>query len=236
MNETMTKSKTDSKVNSSPRYLQTLVRSRIIPYYQDDRCTIYHGDCLEILESIAPVDVIITDPPYNVGLEYDGYDDNRNDYHEWMETWFETSLKKSKLLVFTPGMKNLNFWMNKNPMWIMCWFKSNQCSPSPLGGFNVWEPILLFGKTIKRIGQDGFSIPIAQQSDVGNHPCPKNIKAWKKLIELVSDENSIILDPFMGSGTTLLAAKSLGRRAIGIEQSEAYCKIAIQRLAQCELF
>lgn len=65
-----------------------------------------------------------------------------------------------------------------------------------------------------------------------NHPCPKPIKVWKKLLNSVSLREHIILDPFMGSGTTLVAAKELGRRAIGIEIEEKYCEIAVRRLAQ----
>jgi DNA modification methylase len=66
-----------------------------------------------------------------------------------------------------------------------------------------------------------------------DHPCAKPIGFWKKLLLRGSvRESDIVLDPFMGSGTTLRAAKDLGRRAIGIEIEEKYCEIAAKRLSQ----
>jgi site-specific DNA-methyltransferase (adenine-specific) len=64
------------------------------------------------------------------------------------------------------------------------------------------------------------------------HPCPKPEGAWRWLAAKVCDDGETVLDPFMGSGTTLLAAMSLGRRAIGIEIEERYCEIAARRLEE----
>jgi DNA modification methylase len=110
--------------------------------------------------------------------------------------------------------------------------KPNQCSPSPLGGFNVWEPILFYGKLGKRVGQDGWIHPIGAQAGLGEHPCPKSQSFWKRLMLAVSDEGNSILDPFLGSGTTTQVAKELNRKAIGIEINERYCEIAANRLRQ----
>lgn len=68
-----------------------------------------------------------------------------------------------------------------------------------------------------------------------DHPCPKPLPLMRTLIEQFTDPGDLILDPFMGSGTTLRAAKDLGRRAIGIEVNEAYCKVAVERLRQAVL-
>jgi DNA modification methylase len=65
-----------------------------------------------------------------------------------------------------------------------------------------------------------------------DHPCPKPLSLMRQLVEQFTDPDELILDPFMGSGTTLRAAKDLGRRAIGIEIEEKYCEIAVKRLAQ----
>ena len=69
-------------------------------------------------------------------------------------------------------------------------------------------------------------------ANANGHPCPKPLKTMKWAVNLGSEPNDTILDPFMGSGTTLRAAKDLGRKAIGIEIEEAYCEIAANRMAQ----
>jgi len=204
------------------------------PYYQDLTAglTIYHGDCLEILPTIT-ADLVLTDPPYNVGLDY-SEGDNRNDYPAYCRSWFD---KCPRPLVLTPGMVNLAMWMTlQPPNWTCAWIKPNQCSPSALRGFNTWEPILVYGKLTKRVGQDSWITPIGQQSDVGDHPCPKYLPFWIKLLAAISEESQTILDPFLGSGTTLRAAKELKRKAIGIEREERYCEIAANRLRTQFLF
>ena len=71
-----------------------------------------------------------------------------------------------------------------------------------------------------------------EQTEKNGHPCPKPIGQWKWLLKRTSLEGWTILDPFLGSGTTAVAAKQLGRNYIGIEISEKYCKIANDRLRQ----
>lgn len=202
---------------------------------------IFNEDCLDTMKRLKDkaVDVALTDPPYNVGLKYSEHDDNMQNYYDWCDKWFSELIRVSKAVYFTPGMKNINFWMQKKPVWTMCWFKSNQCSPSGLGGFNVWEPILVFGKP-KKVGQDGFSMPIAMQNDVGDHPCPKNLKAWRKLLIMISNENDVVYDPFMGSGTTAISCIKENRQYLGSEIDKKYFELANRRiekeLSQGDLF
>ena len=201
------------------------------PYYEQGGIVIYHADCRDVLPTLEPgsVDLVLTDPPYNVGLEYsDG--DNRQDYSVWTKGWFSLMPRP---LVVTPGMVNLAMWLTMaKPTWVCSWVKPNQCSPSALSGFNIWEPILVYGRLPKPVGQDAWIQPIGLQQGVGDHPCPKYLPFWRKLLGALSNDGALILDPFMGSGTTLRAAKDLGRRAIGIEIEERYCEIAARRLAQ----
>ena len=68
------------------------------------------------------------------------------------------------------------------------------------------------------------------------HPCPKPVPVFRWLVDSLARLNDVVLDPFMGSGTTLVAARDLGRRAIGIEIEERYCEIAVNRLRQGVLF
>jgi DNA modification methylase len=203
----------------------------IKPYYSDESVVIYNADCREILPLIPDksIDLVLTDPPYNVGLDYcDG--DNRPDYKEWCKEWF---YMLPRPLYFTPGHFNLPMWyLIEEPKWVMAWFKDNQCSRTKLGsGFMLWEPILVYGDG-QKVNQDAFYEPIGMQSDTGDHPCPKSAKAWQKLMVLISQPNDLILDPFLGSGTTCYCAKKLGRKSIGIEISEKYCEIAAKRCQQ----
>lgn len=196
------------------------------PYYQDDAVAIYHADCREWMPD---ADVTITDPPYNVGLDYSG-GDKRTDYAEWTAEWFQLAPKP---LVVTPGHANLAMWLTmERPRWICAWVKPNQNSASALNGWNIWEPLLVYGKHRKPVGHDAWTVPIALQSDTGDHPCPKPLGLYRRLVEVFSLETDTILDPFAGSGTTLRAAKDLGRKAIGIEVEERYCEIAAQRCSQ----
>ena len=77
-----------------------------------------------------------------------------------------------------------------------------------------------------------WSFPAVRGTEKSAHPCPKPLPLMSKLMVQFTDPGELILDPFMGSGTTLLAAKNLGRRAIGIELEEKYCEIAAKRLGQ----
>lgn len=198
------------------------------PYYEDAAVTIYHADALELLPSLT-ADVTITDPPYNVGLDYsDG--DRRLDYPDWTKRWVELAPRP---LIVTPGIVNLAMWMQMEPpRWTCAWVKPNQCSPSAIGGFNTWEPILVYGKPSQRIGQDSWVQSIGQQQDVGGHPCPKFLPFWKRLLIAFSGPDDVVLDPFMGTGTTLIAAKDMGRKAIGIEMDERWCEVAARRCSQ----
>lgn len=202
------------------------------PYYQDESVTLYHGDVERVLPEIdlSGVALTLTDPPYNVGLDYsDG--DNRADYAEWTARWFRLVPRP---LVVTPGIVNLALWFQMEaPTWPCVWVKPNQCSPSALNGFNTWEPVLVYGRPGKPIGQDAWVRNIrTNQRDTGDHPCPKFLPFWQELLGRFSKPADLILDPFCGSGTTARAAKNLGRRVIAVEKERRYCDLIVRRLQQ----
>jgi site-specific DNA-methyltransferase (adenine-specific) len=230
------------------------------PYYDDGTCAIYHGDCREVLPHIRPVDLTLTDPPYNRGVEYGRNrkaGDRRDDYEAWSRLWFWTSPRP---LIFTPGPSNLAMWFAiEEPLWVGAWYKPNGTSGSRLNGFNLWEPVLFYGRPGRRVHRDAWAASIEKGGWWGSsyagrakgasfqkrgkaasgtatpesaHPCPKSYRFWSSLLNDISNPADLILDPFMGSGTTLRAAKDLGRRAIGIEIEERYCEIAARRLGQ----
>jgi site-specific DNA-methyltransferase (adenine-specific) len=203
------------------------------PYYQDSAVTIYHGDCLEILPSINHVDLILTDPPYGVELEYESYDDSGNEWMRQMLRFVPLAKRKSDMVIMPScRIKKLGFFYeNFAPNWIICWHKGSP-GTAAFVGFNDWEPLLVWGKTKGCVMHDYFSIPNGETMGGNGHPCPKPERWATWLLKRACPESGMVCDPFMGSGTTLRAAKDLGRKAIGIEIEEKYCEIAAQRMAQ----
>lgn len=198
-------------------------------YYSDEYSAIALADCRNILPLLEPVDLVLTDPPYNVGLNY-SKGDRRVDYIEWINNILATLRQKSPLVLISPGIRNL--WIYPPADWVFCWAKPGSTRRSDIGGFNEWEPFLLYGK--KKVYHDLNYLPSVSNLSRGksDHPCPKPIRLFKSYIGSFLDQSGVVLDPFLGSGTTLRAAKDLGLKAIGIEICEAYCEIAAKRLSQ----
>ncbi len=196
------------------------------PYFSDESVTIYHGDCREVLPSLR-ADAVITDPPY--GVDFRGA--------EWDASipmqWLGLARAVAGSVLFTTGP--LTLWDYPRPDWVLCWARPASNSRAVSGGFNHWTPVLVYGR--RKFPVDLFSLhALAFASKFYDHPSPKPEPLMVWLVTHGSDPNETVLDPFMGSGTTLVAAKRLGRRAIGIELEEKYCEIAAQRLAQGSLF
>lgn len=210
------------------------------PYYEADGITIYHGDCVEILADLPAdsADAVFADPPYNVKLKYEDHDDSMDpaDYLAWCREWFaECKRVAVGSVVVTPGTVSVPMWeadIERTHM-LVAWTKANNNSRNymgPTSGYQCWEPMLVYGKSVKTVLRDWVDCPISLQREVGGHPCPKPLRLLRWVVESFTE--STIIDPFLGSGTTLRAAKDCGRRAIGIEKSERYCEIAANRLAQ----
>ena len=217
--------------------------------YEYKNGAIYQGDCLEIMPLLKSqsIDLVLTDPPYNatdIGPKKRIYNNLKDkmrmpdlEYQSFCNDWFTDAMVLSRKLVFTPGIANTHNY--PQPFWQICWHKPAAVSFNRMGGFNAWEPIFCYGEVTKaKIGQDYIKVNTLnlKKGPESEHPCPKPLDLWKWLILHYSEPNSIVLDPFLGSGTTAVACKELGRRFIGIEISEAYCKIAKKRLSQEMLF
>lgn len=215
------------------------------PYYQDDACTIYHGDCREILPHLPKVDLVLTDPPYGINLkgkstkhtEKDGkgylsFDDSELNYEKYILPILILLISSFSRLVITPGNKNERKLPEPNNKGVIFYPSGAGMNP---WGFGCHQSIFYYGKDpflAKGLGSrpDGFLTTEAAEKN--GHPCPKPLGTMKWLVNRASFEGETILDPFMGSGTTLRAAKDLGRKAIGIELEEKYCEIAVKRLRQ----
>ena len=211
------------------------------PYYEDSSVTIYHGDSRTMLDAIE-CDCVLTDPPYGIekssgtinklrgkGNYGGGFHDSPEYVREVVGEVIRRCIAKWPVVV-TPGNKCL--MMYPQPDSFGCFFQ-----PASVG-LQVWgnadaQPILYYGKNpTKRNMGTPCSYTLTESPEKNGHPCPKPIGIWKRIMCNVTLENMTILDPFMGSGTTLRAAKDLGRKAVGIEIEERYCEIAARRMQQ----
>ena len=218
------------------------------PYYQESGITIYHADCREILPHLPKVDLVLTDPPYGVRLGKHGgandkrarelrrsgygvYEDTPENYTAVVVPVIEACFEfVPRMAVFgcAPKIWELPAPSALGGVWIPA---ANGHSP---WGFQNLAPILFYGfapDLNKGAKNTVFKATGRSDTECG-HPCPKPMPWVKWLVSLASKEGETILDPFMGSGTTLRAAKDLGRQAIGIEIEEKYCQIAVERLRQ----
>ena len=187
------------------------------PYYDHNGITIYHGDCLEILPEIEPVDLVLTDPPFP------GYEDN----YEWCYVDIKKVIpSKCRAFVFWKGGP---FPLKYTARHI--WAKANRNIGSK--GEQYEEIYEISGNKTGLVLRHAVIDSVMNAQLNGDvfwpHPCQKPIKL---ILRLLNGIKGVVLDPFMGSGTTLLAAKKGGIRAIGIEIEEKYCEIAVRRLAQ----
>lgn len=221
------------------------------PYYEDDHVTLYHGDARDFLDLTA--DVLITDPPYGVGLTT-----KTSDYRDSATFDGGQSLKASRLyrddpthvrgLVITvvgpligrigralvfPGPRMM--FAYPDPAAVGGVFTPNGAGRSPWG-FQCLHPILYYGKDPYLADGKG-SRPNGFRDEQPNpekwdHPCPKPLSWMRWAVVRASREGETVLDPFAGTGTTLAAAKALGRKAVGVELEERYCEQAAVRLSQ----
>jgi len=226
----------------------------IEPYYQDDACTIYCGDCREVLPELGQVDLVLTDPPYGIqdrpitigacnGKRRGGKrQGGTNIWHPpstwdadidpaWcaavcaaapVVTWFGSGRKRGEVEAA------MTWPLRAEIVWAKDCHVGPPC-PLAMRDERIW----LFaqrgiqGRTFETTVWDEPIIPTWSHKW---HKNEKPVRLMQRLLAWLPD--GIVCDPFMGSGTTLRAAKDLGRKAIGIELEERYCEIAVRRLAQ----
>lgn len=224
------------------------------PYYQDGSVTIYHGDCREMLPEIPYASCVVADPPYTFGLNSSlstgkagGWGDLMNNamFYAWM-------LKEAKRLVASGAGAAwvFNSWRSFpvlaraacDASWpmlsVLVWDKAWIGADGVRGLRPSYEVVGLFADEkyamADRSVPDIWTVPWSAHKPTG-HSAEKPVRLISRMIEL-SGGTGLIVDPFCGSGTTLRAAKDLGRKAIGIEIEERYCEIAAKRCAQEVLF
>jgi hypothetical protein len=195
----------------------------VTPYYQDDAVTIYHGDCREWMPD---ADALFADPPYGA------------DKAEWDSAfpteWLSMIPASVAVAAVTPGQRNVlsmpRIIGDLRYRWMLAPVIANATVRGDLG-FGNWIPTLLYAREgVSLYGPRQDTASIAIRGAMPDHPSPKPIGVMRWVLGCIPGD--VILDPFMGSGTTLRAAKDIGRRAIGIEIEERYCEIAANRCRQ----
>ena len=208
-------------------------QERIVkPYYDDDGCTIYHGDCREILPKLA-FDCILTDPPYGLGWNPDNRRFTSKGGDWWREHADDRPFDPSHLLDWPCVLWGANHYASRLPDsagWLV-WDKraglEGMGDKWPMSEAELaWTHVQGRGSTC-RMRWSGMIRPIEEKPRW--HPTQKPVGLMRWCLERL---DGVACDPYMGSGTTLRAAKDLGRKAIGIEIEERYCEIAAKRLAQ----
>jgi DNA modification methylase len=200
--------------------------ARMKPYYEQDGCTIYHADCREVLPTAGRFDLLLTDPPYGVLSESGSAATRRSGGNKdnGAMAW-DVAPDFMPLVLGTADVQ-------------MIWGGCHLALP-PTVGYLVWDKQidgLNFGEVEYCWTSIKFAPRIFRYRAVGvdggkTHPTqkPESLMLW--CMGFVKQAHTV-LDPFMGSGTTLVAAKRLGKIAVGIEREEKYCEIAAKRLAQ----
>ncbi len=221
------------------------------PYYRDEQAdiVIYHADCRELLTLIPDksIDLVLTDPPYGVSYQSNHRDDKFEIIYgdvDYPTAWLgaatnlvdrgtiylfcnEASLDKAKSLLHN------HKWSSNR---LLIWDKQNS-SGGNLENYGLRTEFILYGTKMfapKLNGsRDGnlISIPRVRPQDL-QHPNEKPYLLMAYLVMKSTNPQEVVLDPFLGSGVTTLAARDLGRKCIGIEIEEKYCEVAAKRLSQ----
>ena len=191
------------------------------------------GDCLDVMRGMEPnsVDAVITDPPYGLNVRYDNYVDTPENLKLLIDSFVPEIRRISKLSVVFCGVHNIQTYPTAN--WIGCWFYGTTGNFGRFG-YNSWQPFLLYGKNNNRYGLDTIKYSKIEKRIEG-HPCSKPVGLMVALINRFSNPGDIILDPFMGSGTTGVACIQTDRDFIGIEIDPRYFAIAEKRIKEAQV-
>jgi DNA modification methylase len=218
------------------------------PYYQDDNVTIYHGDCRSVThDSGRWADLLVTDPPYGIAYKSRGRHDMiaGDKDGEWVSEAIKHCLRSLKVhrhfYVFGPDVVSEH---TVCPTVELMWDKERMAAGgrsdypwSPgheritFGMFSPYKSHKNTGSGLARLRRSTVLRFPKQNNGRGSftHPNEKPVGLMRVMIEASSQFGELIYDPFMGSGTTLVAAVLEGRRAVGVEVGEKYCEIAAQR-------
>jgi hypothetical protein len=239
----------------------------VTPYYSDDAVQLFHGDCRDVLPTLAPVDHVITDPPYSEHVhakewvahaltdrarrrntpEGIGFDPITDETRAMLSAFCASSVRRWPLVFcdvesshqWQVALVSAGLDYIRTALWVKPDATPQFSGDRPAAGAEAIAIAHPKGKK-RWNGGGGRGVwehcILERSSGVGRvHPTQKPESLLRELTHLFTDAGETILDPFAGSGTALVAAKRIGRKAIGVEQDERYCEAAARRLSQGSL-
>lgn len=206
------------------------------PYYEQSGITIYHGDCRDVLPHLdLSGSSVVTDPVWpNASVPLKGAD-NPYELLRTTQMWCGEAMRLAIHLGCDSDPRILNavewawpFFRTVSLEIVRVGYKGRLLMTGDIAYlFGVPPPSRKGAHVIP-----GKCVDADSKGKQADHPCPRKLKHVEWLVAWWSAPTDLIVDPFVGSGTTLVAAKRLGHRAIGIEIEERYCEIAAKRLSQ----
>jgi len=184
------------------------------------------------------VDLVLTDPPYGIGYEYDKHKDNDNNLNAQLVADVFALHQCGK--VWTPGLMNLSRDISRfGNTKVAVWFKKFAQAGNGVGGASTWEPILILDPPRKKLDNDVIELMVEKEELHGKslrefHSCPKPVKLYGQLVEAFAEINHLIFEPFCGSGTTMIASHQMKRICYGMEMSEKYCQVIVDRMVKLD--
>lgn len=209
--------------------------------------TLYLGDCREILPTLGKVDAVVTDPPYGVNLgEHKGAKDTRKTvlrkagYESYVDSIENFDLTVVPALALAMGLaQRAAVWISDKGAWRLPVPSAigGAFVPSAMGrnawGFATFQHCLFYGGAPDlHKGAKATGFRSTETAEANGHPCPKPLGWMKWTLDLATRPGERVLDPFMGSGTTGVAALLMGRAFIGIEREPTYFDIACRRIEE----
>ena len=211
--------------------------------------TLYLGDCMDILPTLPMVDAVITDPPFGVGFKYASHDDKAEGYIEWLWPILEKAEAKcepgSPMFVWQSGtnLRNLAAWFPRE--WRLFIAAKNFVQMRPTAMQWSYDPVVCWwaaGAKPWSAGTANRDFAIANTAPVmatpdnieRSHPCPRPLDLMSHVVGQWVKPAGVVLDLFMGSGTTGVACVPQGRDFVGIEKEPSYFDIACRRIEDAQ--
>lgn len=186
---------------------------------------------VELLMAGKKADMVFTDPPYNIGYDYWDYIDKK-DSNEYYRMMLQSLQSLCNRIIITTGHQNMGLWFSlAKPTHVASWVKLNSTSGCKISKFNIWEPLFFYGefKKFRKRDTDCFQINNTNQKFVEGHSCPKQVNLLTDIIENYSGIKELVLDIFLGSGSTLIACEQTNRICYGMEIDPVYIDVILRR-------